>query len=194
MLDPRLVGPKAFEQPVVREWWDWLREEYTPEHPVALVTPCSSVKPYTDSPTSRTVRSALQRLGLWSYARGRPLSLVWLYFSGLLILVPYERAVEYPACCYELGLRVFEVNDRLRQRYVEAAAQIMERLVERGLRKVLVYLPRRHLQLWEMARSWAERWPEEARLKFSIYTRVADLASFISEHLPYRPSPRPVWW
>ena len=169
-LDPGLVGEKAFEHPAVREWWRWLLEDYVPAYSVALVTPCSSVKPYTRSPTSRKIRGGLRRLGLWDTARDRPRGLVWLYFSDLLVFVPYERAEEYPACCYEvppdLVLGDGGLADLVASKLAEAAAA----LTGRGLRRVVVFLPRKHLRLWAEARRRAAEWPEEVYVKYTLFS------------------------
>ncbi len=168
-LDPALVGPRAFEHPAVRAWWEWLRKEYRPQYPVALITPCSSVKPYTRSPTSRKIRGLLRRLGLWSDAGNQPIGLEWLYFSDLLLLVPYERAEEYPACCYEVPPDTVLCSRPLRLLVTGLLAEAVERLYERGLRSVIVYLPKKHLRLWNEARKRAVKWPSETVTKYSIF-------------------------
>ena len=169
-LDPGLVGERAYTHPAVREWWRWLLGEYVPEGSVTLVTPCSSVKPYTRSPTSRKIRGLLRRLGLWSDASDRPAGIEWLYFSDLLILVPYWRAEEYPACCYEVHPDTVLGNPALRERVATLLASAMERLVDQGLRHAVVYLPRKHLKLWTMARERASRWPRETLVKYSLFS------------------------
>jgi predicted RNA-binding protein len=169
-VDPGLVGPGAFEHPAVREWWRWLREDYTPESSVALVMPCSNVKPYTRSPASRKMRGLLRRLGLWDEERGRPRGVEWLYFSDLLVLVPYWRAEEYPACCYEVSPDTVLGSTRLRGLVASLLAEAVEHLVSRGLREVVVFLPRKHLVLWEEARGRAARWPLERRVRYTLFS------------------------
>jgi len=169
-LDPELVGPRAFEHPSVREWWRWLREDYVPVSSVALVTPCSNVKPYTRSPTSRKIRGLLRRLGLWDLEADRPRGLEWLYFSDLLIFVPYWRAEEYPACCYEVPPDQVLADKELSERVAGLLAEVVEALYARGLRNLVVFLPRKHLKLWGMARERASRWPEEAMVKYTLFS------------------------
>lgn len=167
-LDPGLVGERAYTHPAVQEWWRWLREEYRPPSPVALVTPCSNVKPYTRSPTSRKVRGLLRRLGLWG--GGAPRGVTWLYFSDLLILVPYERAGDYPACCYEAPPDLVLGSQELRSMVTSLLAEAVERLVERGLREAVVFLPRKHLTLWREAREKAAKWPREYHTGYTIFS------------------------
>ena len=168
-LDPALVGARAFEHPAVRGWWRWLLEEYEPSYSTALVTPCSSVKPYTRSPTSRKIRGLLRRLGLWSEDSGRPRGIEWLYFSDPLLLVPYERAEEYPACCYEVPPDVVLGSPALLSLVTGLLATVMEELVDRGLEHVIVYLPRKDLTIWSRARERAARWPRETITKYDIF-------------------------
>ena len=169
-VDPGLVGLRAFEHPVVREWHRWLLEEYRPQYSVALVTPCSNVKPYPLSPTSRKIRGLLRRLGLWDEAGDRPRGVEWLYLSDLLILVPYEKAWDYPACCYELHPEELMRSPRRYNMVVDLLARVVERLVDLGLERVVVYLPRKHLKIWEDARHRASKWPVEHRVKYNIFS------------------------
>jgi len=188
-LNPALVGPRAFEHPSVRGWWRWLLEEYRPRSPVALVTPCSSVKPYTRSPTSRKIRGLLRRLGLWDYGSDRPRGVEWLYLSDLLLLVPYERAGEYPACCYEVPPEVVLCSPALRSLVTSLLAEAVERLYERGLRRVIIYLPKKHLGLWNEAKKRAVKWPSETVTKYSIF-RFDGLPQALSslQGMPHRSS------
>jgi len=181
-LDPGLVGPRAFDHPAVGEWWRWLREDYEPAYPVALVTPCSNVKPYTRSPTSRKIRGLLRRMNLWDVDSDRPRGLVWLYLSDLLLLVPYERAGEYPACCYELHPDTVLGDEKLLEKVTTLLAEAMEGLVDRGLAQVVTFLPRKHLQLWNKAREKATKWPREAAVKYTLFS-LRGLAEALSAAL-----------
>ena len=174
-VDPGLVGPGAIDHPAVREWHRWLREGYQPRHPVALVAPCSNVKPYTRSPTSRKIRGLLRRLGLWDEARGEPSGIEWLYLSDLLALVPYQRAEEYPACCYELSPDEALGNPRVYREVVATIRDTVSRLAAEGkLDTVILFLPRKHLEIWGSARSLALargwRWPREKRVTYTIFS------------------------
>jgi len=169
-VDPALVGERAFEHPAVKKWWQWLREDYEPAASTALITPCSSVKPYTKSPTSRKIRGLLRRLGLWSSDGDRPAGIEWLYFSDLLILVPYERVEEYPACCYEVPPDIVLGNSRLEGLVAGLLAEAMEAIVRRGVVDVVVFLPRKHLSLWEKARQRASVWPREHRVTYTLFS------------------------
>ncbi len=170
-LDPELVGKKAFSHPAVNEWWSWLLSKHTPRARVALVTPCSNVKPYTRSPTSRKTRGVLRRLGLWR--DNAPHGIEWYYFSDLLVLVPYDRAEEYPACCYEVPPDTVLSNPDLREKVTTLLSTAMMRLA-RWVSDVVVFLPRRHLSLWEEARSRAvgNKWPRELRVKYTLFSFI----------------------
>ncbi|ABM80672.1 DUF5591 domain-containing protein [Hyperthermus butylicus] len=168
-LDPQLVGPQAFKHPAVAKWWTWLREEYTPQSSVAIVTPCSNVKPYTKSPVSRRIRGLLRRLGLWDSKANKPRGIEWLYFSDLLVLVPYEKAEEYPACCYEVPPEIVLENPKLHSLVTDILAKVMFNLTARGLREVVVFLPRKHMRLWDEARRKSSRWPKEILVGYHIF-------------------------
>ena len=168
-VDPELVGLRAFEHPAVLEWHRWVAEEYEPGSDVLLVTPCSNVKPYTRSPTSAKVRGVLRRLGLWDAATGRPRRLDWVYLSDLLALVPYERAEEYPACCYELHPDDLLSSPRHLATIASVVARALERLAER-LDAVVLFLPSKHLMVWEEAEKRASRKPRVVRVKYSIFS------------------------
>ena len=179
-LDPGLAGVWAFEHPSVKAWWRWLLEEYKPEGSVALVTPCSSVKPYTRSPTSRKIRGLLRRLGLWDPGADGPAGIEWLYLSDLLLLVPYERAEEYPACCYEVHPDTVLENPVLLSRVAGLLATAMERLVDMGLEKAILFLPRKHFRLWSEARKLAAKWPRETLVKYTIFG-LGELPSVLND-------------
>ncbi len=174
-VDPGLVGLRAFGHPAVREYHRWLLGEWEPRSTTLLLTPCSNVKPYTLSPTSRKVRGLLRRLGLWD--GDRPRGIDWVFLSDLLVLVPYHRAEEYPACCYELHPDELLASPR----HYNTVVEILSRLIEGKLadRQVILYLPRKHLRIWEDARRRATRQPEEHRVRYSIFG-VSGLREVIS--------------
>ncbi len=180
-VDPELVGEKAFSHRAVREWWTWLLNGYTPQADTVLVTPCSNVKPYTRSPVSRKVRAILRRNGFWSDTSNRPVGLEWLYLSDLLILVPYWRAEEYPACCYEVPPDLVVSNQKLFSLVAGLLAKAVEGLVVRGLRRVIVFLPRKHLLIWTAARRQARRWPEEVQVRYHILRVRERLEPIVAE-------------
>ncbi|WP_167827774.1 hypothetical protein [Pyrolobus fumarii] len=167
-VDPGLVGVRALDHPSVRAWHRWLLEVYEPRFRVALVTPCSNVKPYPLSPTSRKVAGLLRRLGLWNGFA--PQGVEWLYLSDLLVFVPYWRAWDYPACCYELHPEEVLGDRRAFERVVGLLAAVVEVLVGRGLERVVLFLPRRHLRIWEEARSLASVWPLEVRVGYTLFS------------------------
>ena len=163
-----LRGWRAFSHPAVKRYWSWLLGSYMPRARVALVTPCSRVKPYTRSPASRKMRAVLRRLGVWS--DGGPEGVEWLYFSDLLILVPYRRAEDYPACCYDVPPEEVLPNTRLRGLVVTLLAEALRRLRRLGVTDVVVFLPRRHLRLWSEAYEVADEKPRQHMVGYTIYS------------------------
>ncbi len=165
-LDPSLVGIGALDHPAVRAWHEWLLAEWRPRSHLLLVTPCSSVKPYPLSPTSRKVRGVLRRLGLWD--GGEPRGVEWLYLSDLLVLVPYWRAWDYPACCYELHPEELLGSKSAYRRVVGVLAQVLERLSAMKV-FVVTFLPRRHLRIWVDALALSAAELREERVRYTIF-------------------------
>jgi predicted RNA-binding protein len=160
------VGLKAYEHPAVRRWWRWLLEDYRPEYSIALITPCSNVKPYTRSPVSRKIRKLLVRLNLWDHEADKPKGVAWLYLSDLLALVPYEKATHYPACCYELPPK-----EALATNYVDKVATVIAEFIEKSrLDHLVVFLPRNHHRIWHKARVYAKSWPQEHQVPYTIFS------------------------
>ncbi len=149
-VDPRLRGLGALNDPVVLEWHRFIVEVWRPRWRLALLTPCSNVKPYPRSPQSAKIRGVLARLGLWDPhgpgVKGAPRGIEWLYLSDLLGLVPYQKAHEYPACCYELPPDEVLGNPQsleiARARLREALSKLLDYLD--GL---VVYLPSKHRRI-----------------------------------------------
>ncbi len=166
-VDPELVGLKAFSHPAVKGWWHWLLNEYRPRYNVALLTPCSNVKPYTRSPTSRKIRGMLRRLGLWDSRANMPRGIEWLYLSDLLVLVPYEKAEEYPACCYDLPPEVVIRNSEARQVIMQTLCSVMERLSHLTL---VTFLPRKHKTLLNESRNMCRNWPKQVDVNYTVFS------------------------
>ena len=172
-LDPELVGLKAFESTAVRNYWRWLLEDYTPRSRVALVTPCSNVKPYPLSPPSRRVRGILKRLGLWEPAgrepaKGRPKGVEWLYFSDLLVFVPYEKAWEHPACCYDVSPDLV-IENGYADLIASLASRAIERLAENGVERIIVRLPKKHKRIFSKAYREAEMRPAIVEVPYNLF-------------------------
>ena len=88
---------------------------------------------------SRHIVGFLKKCGLWNMEADRPQGIVWLYFSDLLVLVPYERQEEYPACCYNLYHR--HLGKKERNLIINILSRTMTRL-SNYIEKALVYLPK----------------------------------------------------
>ena len=171
-LDPGLVGLRAFRHPAVQNYWEWLLRLYTPRSSIVLVTPCSNVKPYPYSPASGKVRGVLRRLGLWDGpvrgVEGRPRGIEWLYFSDLLVFVPYEKSFEYPACCYEVPPELVLENG-LAGKVAGMAAKVLEKMADR-VEVVVAWLPEKHRRLLGKALDAAKRKPRTVYAKYSLFT------------------------
>ncbi len=147
-IDPALAGLKALSHPAVKSWQKWILEEYNPGEDIILLTPCSNRKPYPKSPQSAKIRGVLRRLGLWDSNgpgyKGAPRLIEWMYLSDLLLLVPYEKATEYPACCYDLPPDAVLAREGYRGKITRLLGKALDRL--RG-RRIVAYLPSKHKRL-----------------------------------------------
>lgn len=147
---PGIYGRDAWKHPDAIAWRRLAREELEPRHPVVLVTPCSNVKPYPRSPSSAKIRGVLRRLGLWDPEGpglyGAPRGVEWIYLSDLLGVVPYDKAHEYPACCYEFPPDL--AMDGMAGLVIPEIRGVLERYLSRGrARTVVLYLPRLYLRV-----------------------------------------------
>ncbi|MEB3779734.1 MAG: DUF5591 domain-containing protein [Desulfurococcales archaeon] len=142
---PDLSGFNAWKHKDVVAWRSWVSNEYLLESDILLLTPCSNVKPYPKSPTSRKIRGVLRRLGYWDDEGnglfGAPIGVEWSYLSDLLVLVPYIRAHEYPACCYEYAPQIIGgEKDTVIEEIRETLLMFFKRNYK--LRIIILYLPR----------------------------------------------------
>ena len=192
-VDPGLRGVGAFDHPAVREWHGWLLDGWMPRENVAILTPCSNVKPYPRSPMSGKVRGVLRRLGLWDTEGpglyGSPRGVEWYYVSDLLVLVPYERAHEYPACCYELRPEEVLASKPHLDRLVGLLSRVLGKLAGDG-RRVLAYLPSKHRRIVEMAGADGLEWVRYDLFYGQRYLEEA-LRRVLGSRAP-SPSPGPV--
>ena len=147
-LDPALKGHGAIAHPAVIDWHYWVLEKYSPSEKIILITPCGKIKPYPKNPQSARLRKVLKRLGLWNYRgtgyMGSPKGIEWIYLSDLLLIVPYERAMEYPACCYELSPEELMINESLHAKIINLLSKAFRKLREHIL---VAYLPSKHRHL-----------------------------------------------
>jgi len=179
-----ISGAGAFNHPAVRDWHRWLKEEWGPAPVPALVTPCSATKPYPKSPTSRKIRGVLRRLGLWDEGGaglyGAPRGVEWAYLSDLLGLVPYARAHVYPACCYDVPPDLVIGNERLKSHLLSVLRPALQRLVATAP-VTIVYLPRKHLGLFEEAIAGADG--NLVYIKFDIFRGHRSIEKVLREHV-----------
>jgi predicted RNA-binding protein len=171
-IDPALRGEAAWSHPAAVEWRRWVSLAWRPRGGLVLLTPCSNVKPYPRSPQSGKVRGVLRRLGLWDPGgpgyKGAPTGLDWVYLSDLLGLVPYERAHEYPPCCYEYPPSLLHSSPARLLELASTLAPALERAAGGGA-VVVAYLPRGHRRLLEEALSRARMAPRVEWVAYSLF-------------------------
>ncbi|MBW9140853.1 MAG: DUF5591 domain-containing protein [Candidatus Aramenus sp.] len=137
----KVDGVDLFRHPVVKAWHDYFLKEWRSDKDVALLLPCTSVKPYSRSATHRLAYALLKKYGL----EGR----VQVYsVSEPMLLVPKELEECYP----------FNSYDYPPARMTEAEKEEFSELLVPFLRKVssqhrslVAVLPRHHYKVVEKA-------------------------------------------
>ncbi len=97
-----------------------------------------------------------------------------------MIIVPYDRAEDYPACCYDVPPQLVISRRDIVEKVVSKTRLVVEALVDRGVEQVVVFLPRLHLSIWEEARRRASKWPSQISVKYTLFS-IKDLEATIRE-------------
>ena len=128
------VDGELFRHPHVVLWHKFLLEHFTPEpKPLALILPCTSIKPYRLSPTHRIADSRLARLGLENT--------VSVYvISEPMVLVPRELDIYYPFANYDYPPK--HLDPESREIFVEILSKVLRKL--RVHRAIVAVLPQHH--------------------------------------------------
>jgi len=164
---------ELFTHPHVVLWHRFVVEEL-PKHVsrVVLLLPCSSIKPYSLSPTHRIAMSRLSRRGVLERVSV-------LVLSEPMVLVPIELDVYYPFANYDLPPRA--LDDESRRTMVMILARALERMRERVC-TIVATLPRAHLAVFREACAIARvrdrvREVPYGALAFRSVALAADLAA-----------------
>ena len=139
---PELIGERAFENSLVQGFWDYMIHRYRPQYDIALITPCSNVKPYPLSPMNLKIKGILRRLGLWDYKGKKPL-IEWLFLSDLLGFVPYTYSWIPPACCYDVPPDIVETKKTLYRKIKHILEEAWVR-ISPFYNKIIIYLPQKY--------------------------------------------------
>ncbi len=144
-LIPCLTGTRAFYNSMVENFWNYMIYYYKPNYNVALITPCSNVKPYPLSPMNRKIIGILKRSKLWDEDRKKPL-IEWLFLSDLLGFVPFTHTWIPPACCYDVPPDIVEENSELYMKIKNVIDKTWLR-IHTYFDKAIIYLPKRYHKL-----------------------------------------------
>ncbi len=126
-----------FDHPHVRLWHRFLIERFEPEpKPLALILPCTGVKPYRLSPTHCIAAARLRNLGI-----AEDVSVYIM--SEPMILVPQELDIYYPFANYDYPPR--ELGTRERELFIELLSHVLTKL--RRHRFIVATLPRHHASI-----------------------------------------------
>ncbi len=147
-----ITGPNAFFHPSVSKWHKWLIENFVPNEKIVLITPCSKKKPYPTTSQSGKIRRILEKLKMWNPRahgyKGNAVGIQWIYLSDLLVIVPYEKATEHPACCYEYPPDYIMNNPVIHEQYIRILGKILSKF---GDTTIVTYLPRKHKDMLKKA-------------------------------------------
>ncbi len=98
-------GEDLFINPTVRRWHEFFVQSYESTKPLALLLPCTSMKPYSRSATHRLAYSIIKRKNLDEY--------VQIYsVSEPMLLVPREVEECYPFNSYEYSPKVMTAQEK----------------------------------------------------------------------------------
>ena len=154
------VDGDLFKHPHVALWHRFLLEYFTPEpKPLALILPCTGVKPYRLSPTHRIADSRIARLGLES--------VVSIYvISEPMVLVPRELDIYYPFANYDYPPNHLSLESR--RIFVDILSRVIRKL--RIHRAIVAVLPQHHRSILLEA---LERAGEKMAIEIVPYGRKA---------------------
>ncbi len=159
-----------FDHPHVRLWHRFLVEYFEPEpKPLAMILPCTQVKPYRLSPTHRIAEARLRKLGIAEK--------VGIYIvSEPMVLVPRELDIYYPFANYDYPPD--QLSEPYRARFVEILSAVIPKLARH--RHVVAVLPQHHrsILLEALQRSSAKlsiEVCEYGRLAFKSVARAVDI-------------------
>ncbi|WP_232048941.1 DUF5591 domain-containing protein [Sulfuracidifex tepidarius] len=134
-------GEDLFINPTVKKWHEFFFQSYESTKPLALLLPCTSVKPYSRSATHRLVYSILKRKNLDNH--------VQVYsVSEPMLLVPREVEECYPFSSYEYSPKVMTVQEK--DEFVELLRKPLAKIAKQH--KVIVgVLPTHHYSIVDRA-------------------------------------------
>jgi len=137
-----LKGDWLFLHPTVKDYheylFSYLLERLGPGE-VALITPCSKVKPYRDSFMYKKIESIINKYGsdVWRFVMSEPLVIVPRYFD-----------VYFPAAHYDYPPE--KVMPEEVPIYVDLLRKSLE-VISMRFERVVYTLPRKHKKIFEMA-------------------------------------------
>ena len=130
-----LRGKEIWGHPHVELYQEWVLHHWKPEpKPVALLLPCTPVKPYSRSAIRKIVYANLRRLGIDDYV-------AVITVSDPMLLVPREIEDLYPVANYEHPAELLEIP-WIYRRFVELLSRALPKL--RVYPRIAAFLSSRH--------------------------------------------------
>jgi len=137
-----LVGDWLFLHPTVKDYYEYLfsylLDRMGPGE-VALITPCSKVKPYRDSFMYKKIESIINKYGndVWRFVMSEP-----------LVIVPRFFDVYFPSAHYDYPPE--KVMPEEVPIYVDLLRKALE-VIGMKFERIVYTLPRKHKKIFEMA-------------------------------------------
>ncbi len=126
-----------FKHPVVTAWHEYFLREWHSEKPIALLLPCTSVKPYSRSATHRLAYALLRKYGLETK--------VQVYsVSEPMLLVPRELEECYPFNSYDYPPALMTESEK--EEFAELLSVVLQKVAKLHIRVVAV-LPKHHFRI-----------------------------------------------
>lgn len=164
-------GLDLFKHPMVEKWHQFFLSNYKSNRPLALLLPCTSIKPYNRSATHRLAYSIIKKAGVEDF--------IQVYsVSEPMLLVPREFEDCYPFNSYEYSPKVMSKEEK--EEFIDLLRQPLHKIIE--THNVIVgVLPKHHYSI--VSRSLSSEVANFSLFKYdklafkSIHTAIFSLIS-----------------
>lgn len=130
-----------FKHPVVTKWHEYFMNRWISYKKIALILPCTAVKPYSLSPTHKVAYSIIKKRGLESY--------VQIYsLSEPMLLVPKELEECYPFNSYDYPPRIMTQQEK--EEFVYLLIKPLKK-ISKMHEQIIAILPRHHYNILKKA-------------------------------------------
>ncbi len=135
-----LRGREIWNHPHVLMYQEWVLHHWQPEpKPIALLLPCTPVKPYSRSAIRKIIYANLKKLGIEN-------RVAVITISDPMLLVPKEIEDLYPVANYEHPIHLLKIP-QIRRRFVELLSKALPKL--KVYPRIVAFLSHKHREAVE---------------------------------------------